>query len=332
MTYTKKDQKKQVFSVAAGLVVMLALGVQTGFAAQAGVEANPLNELKVPAGVEVTSDAPGGKTILFEEIPTTVIPPEREVILKANSSTFSGDYTGSGILGLCFRVKSDDGLIPSTYDLRLGVTDSQGRSGQWIFNNIRFAGSGLWATNTVCLDRRAGWGMNLKGWTEEQVQALWDDSLHNVDGVSVTLQQSGKAEQSYVIDDVILFGEGYMPPHAKLAVGLLNNFGVQDLTGLDPDQLAQDSNRDGVSDVAAIAAGEDPGLAITISSETDGVAVEWPCVNGMKYTVLRADSLMGGFVPVASGLQATDNGFMTYVDTNVAAGQGPYFYKVSKSW
>jgi hypothetical protein len=332
MTNTMKTQRKQVFSVIAGLVVLSALAVQTGFAAQAGVEANPLREIKVPSGVDITSDAPGSKVLVFEEIPSSVIPPDREVILNASNSGFSGSYSGAGILGMCFRVRSDDGIIPGTYDLRLGVTDSLGRGGQWIYENIRFEGAGMWATNTVCFDRRVGWNMNLKGWSEQEVDALWADTLNNVVGVSLTLQQRGRSEQSYVLDDVILCGEGYMPPHAKLAVGLLNNFGVQSLEDLDPDQLTQDSNRDGTSDVAAIAAGQDPGLAITISSETGGVAVEWPCVDGMRYTVLRADSLMGGFVPVASGLEATENGIMTHVDANVDQGQGPYFYKVTKSW
>jgi len=316
----------------AGLVVVSALAVQTGMAARAGVEANPLTERKVPSGVEIIGQADGSTALIFEEIPTSVMPPDREVILKADSPAFDGSYSGAGILGMCFRVRSDDGIVPVTYDLRLGVTDSQGDSTLWYYDEIKFGGAGQWVTNTVCFDRRAGWTKNLRGMTEEQIEALWNDCMKDVNGVSVSMQQRGRSEQSYALDDVILFGEGYMPPHAVMAVGLINNFGVQSLDELDPDQLTQDSNRDGITDVAAIAAGRDPGLAITISSETGGVAVEWPCVDGMKYTLLRADSLMGSFAPVASGLEATENGFMTYVDTNVGAGQGPYFYKVTKSW
>jgi len=320
--------KLLIRSVATGLVALVLLAGQA-LAAQPGVEVS-LQEFLVPGGIEITAGDGGSTVIDFNELPDGR-PTDRGLLLRAYQGVFSGNYEADGILGVTFRVKSEDGLIPATHDLRLGVTDSQGQPGEWTCTRMVFSTvPGQWVTNTICFDPDAGWDMSLGGWSEEQVRALWDECYRNVRGITFGLHQNGRQEQTYVIDDVMLFGDGYMPPHAQLTWGLLNNFGVESLEQLEPDQLTQDSNRDGTSDVVAILAGEDPGLAITISAKTGGVAVEWPCVKGMKYTVWRATSLTGDFVPVTTGIEATENGFMAHVDESVP-GQGPCFYKVSKS-
>ena len=130
-------------------------------------------------------------------------------------------------------------------------------------------------------------------------------------------------------DDLVLFGDDFMTEEGQLVAGLMDNFGVQSVGQLNPDQLMQDSDGDGKSDLDQIQAGNDPGLLVQIIDVTDnGLVLEWPCVDRKSYTLFRTDSLGGDFQPIAVE-NSSQNGFMTYTDTS-AAGSGPYYYKVQK--
>jgi len=331
MTRMRETTMTETGRVAVVILVGLLMAAQGLLAATPGVE-SAVKATQMPGNATLAPAETGGQRVLFREVPSTVIPTDKQAVLDTTSDALSGNYAAAGVLGLALSVKAEDAAIPCPVALYLHCVDSKNRTLAWRYDGPLFgAVPGEAKLNPICLDRRVGWTMDLDGWTEDRQQALWDDGIRNVQFVRLMMSQNGFDEQAVVIDDIKLFGAGYMPDYAVLAQGLLKNFGVQSVDQLAPEQLALDSNRNGISDVDEIAAGRDPGLAITIAAEMGGVAVEWPCTEGMKYTVYRADSLLGEFRPIASGLQATENGFMTYTDAS-GAGTGPFFYKVSKAW
>jgi len=139
----------------------------------------------------------------------------------------------------------------------------------------------------------------------------------------------GYEAESYSVDDLVLFGDGFMTKEAKLTASLMDAFGVQSAADLAPGQLMADSDRDGISDVDAVQAGKDPGLAVSILDVTTaGVRLEWPSVAKKTYTLYRSSTMTGEFLPIAV-VPASESGFMTYMDAE-ATGVGPFFYKVKK--
>jgi subtilisin family serine protease len=94
-----------------------------------------------------------------------------------------------------------------------------------------------------------------------------------------------------------------------------------------------DLDEDGASDSEEFAAGTDPAdeqdvfqaLVETDTGES-GPRVHWRSAEGRRYTLLRADSLLNLFTPIASDLAATPP-MNTYTDLT-AGDQSPLFYRV----
>jgi hypothetical protein len=99
-----------------------------------------------------------------------------------------------------------------------------------------------------------------------------------------------------------------------------------------------DADGDGMCDYAEIWAENDEEYANSIFAAddiqvaADGVNIEWTCVNGKSYTVLRAASLGDALValPALSGIVATNTGYMTRKDTGAAGQTGPFYYRIRK--
>ena len=117
-------------------------------------------------------------------------------------------------------------------------------------------------------------------------------------------------------------------PMSSFAHGLLDDIRVykqalndQEVAALVEQRIAegildaQDADRDGVSNLAERRAGTDPlngadQMAIqTMTFSTEGagnMVLRWSSVPGLTYRILWAPSLMSGFVPLASGILATE--------------------------
>lgn len=117
-------------------------------------------------------------------------------------------------------------------------------------------------------------------------------------------------------------------PMASFAHGLMDDIriykralGDQEVAALVEQRIAegvldaQDADRDGVSNLAEHRAGTDPlngadQMAIqTMTFSTEGagnMVLRWSSVPGLTYRILWAPSLMSGFVPLASGILATE--------------------------
>jgi len=334
-----RNSKWTLVKVTAAVVMMLSMTV----GADVGVVSNPL--LDGDAGnsdVEFVVGTDGGLTIQFEvkslitrprpdtygsADPAVAVSPRLD-LQSSTWSSFVGDYTEDGVKGVQFRIRNNGEVLP--YDIRLKLYSSE--NGTWAYEDIRIQPDGSeWITNSVVFDRRAGWDRVMDG-TEEDKQAHFESTLSDVDSLSLYVHQRGSHRdkfQSVSVAGFVLFGDGWMTDEAHLAVGLIENFGVKSKDDLSPDQLTQDSDRDGVTDVDAISAGDDPGVALHIAGiGPSGVVLEWPCVAQGVYTVLRADSLNGDFQAI-DVVTASENGYMQYTDSEGATG-GPYFYKLRK--
>ncbi len=92
-----------------------------------------------------------------------------------------------------------------------------------------------------------------------------------------------------------------------------------------------DRDGDGLTDAQEFAAGTDPSdaqsrLALLPPSHP-GDAVTWVSVVGKKYSVLRADVVLGPYVAVKTGIEATDT-TSAFGDPDLAGATHPYFYRV----
>lgn len=316
-------------------VVVILLNMTVG--ADVGVEANPLlgggasgSDVSFIVGSEGDLTIEFEQQTLFDRPSLNYGEAQPSAQLSPTWQSFTGNYLEDGVKGLQFRIRNNGDVLPSSF--RISVFNEN--TGSWEFDSIRIDPAGKeWVTNTIVFDRRVGWNRMMKYATEEEKQAHFESTLSGVSSLSVYVQHDAvnrEKLQSVTISDFVLFGDGWMSDEGKLAVGLVENFGVMSRGDLSPDQLTQDSDRDGVSDVDAIQSGSDPGLAIQVAGiGPSGVILEWPCVENKLYTVLRADSLNGDFAAI-DVVQAGQNGYMQYTDSEATAGSGPYYYKVQK--
>ncbi len=322
--------------------VVMMLSVTVG--ADVGVVSEPLLDGDAGNYVDFIVGTEGDLTIQFTKRSLTSMPTDDvfgtadpTVAVSPSSGaksttwrSFVGNYVEGGVRGVQFKVRNNGEALPTNMRLSL-ISDEVAI---WDYADIEVEGNGSeWVTNTIVFDRRAGWDCMLKRTTEAQKQAIFERTLSDVTSLSLYLQQDGSTRdklQSVTVADFVLFGDGWATDQGRLAVGLIQNFGVKSKHELSPDQLTQDSDRDGVSDIDAILSGKDPGIALQIVGVgPTGVVIEWPCVAQGVYTVFRADSLNGDFAAI-DVVEANTGGYMQYSDSEAAAGAGPYYYKVRK--
>ncbi len=140
----------------------------------------------------------------------------------------------------------------------------------------------------------------------------------------------------YFLTNITSAVEVFVPGHDSDGDGLDDGYEwayTGSATNLDADG---DLDGDGFSNRSEFIAGTDPAnagsnltldLAPAFTNRTQpGVWVSWSSVAGRTYEIKRAETLMTGFAPMASGVPATPP-HNTYYDTT-ATNAGPYFYRI----
>jgi hypothetical protein len=249
------------------------------------------------------------------------------------ASAFVGSYPDAGIKGVSFRlmVESTAAEMPAGVSMFIigGADDNR-----WTLSNLEINNeSGVWVANNVTITAdRGAWDRDMARGHDAEKQALRLETINDVKLIGFSFSQQGIDAQSYSIGDFRLLGDGFVSDPAVLH--RLQDHLNQQISNTDQltgEQLAQDSDGDGVSDYDAIMAGDDPGLAVKILEVAeDGITLEWPKAANRNYTLVRSSSLTDGFTEVViSGMPSSERGNMTYKDTT-ATGDVPYFYRVIK--
>jgi len=337
---SRKSKRRGMSRIAVGTAVgICTLGVLAAQCYGAGMNVEASNFSPTSAGDASVSTAGGTATLSFGPINTGDSRGNLRYasVVADPSSVFGGNLAAAGVQGITFRIKGD-GHTPS--EARLEVKGDGGRT--WITENVQVSEvTGKWVINNVPLTARAEGGWDRAVPTDPAAKdEAWGRVLASVQTIRLAIDQGGVESQSYTIDNFMLVGANGMLTPLQLSL-LHHQFGVTTLDLLSGGQAGKDSDRDGVSDVDSILAGEDPGLAVEVKEVTvDGPKLRWPCVvdDTARYTVYRTESLTQHFAELNDGkgkdLQAapeeTAKGEMTFVDDTADAGE-KCFYKVVKT-
>jgi len=174
--------------------------------------------------------------------------------------------------------------------------------------------------------------------TGDKSAALWDSWIQAVDVIGVRISAgSADGEEVYTLSDFALddVGGAVFTPQR-----VLDYFGVSSAADI-TDQMKQDdvdTDGDGVKDYLEIWAGTDPNdknsvfAAKIVDVSGDTVTVEWPAADGVTYTVLKSDSLMGEFAVLDAKVDAA-NPQASLVDSKISyedrtATAGAAYYKI----
>jgi hypothetical protein len=245
-----------------------------------------------------------------------------------SSGAFVGNYLTAGVQGIQFVVNAPAGMAPVA---RAFLITAEGRS--WVREGVQVV-AGASTLNTLAFD------VGPSAWYRAEdasvdLKAMWKHDLQQVAIIGVEFIQNQFVGQSATVDDFRLYGEGFMSDSAILA-RINRHFGVNvsSIDQLSATLKTKDSNRDGVTDLADVIAGNDFGFAAEIvegAKAGPGITLRWPCVLGRKYTLLRAGTLFDDFLPLegAVQMQASSSEYMEYTDTT--ADGSSFFYRVMET-
>jgi len=294
-------------------------------------------------GAVVVSNVVGMKACVGVHFPwssPSFPPPEGSIYLVTGGdpqvSPFAGDYLANGMKNLAFKLNATTNAMSVSVILKGAANDVA-----WKYPVSVSQGAGTWTTNIIPLALDGGWYQFKRG-DGNSYGSQWTQDLASVSYVGLKIDRGGFSNQIATIDSFILAGTGFMtPPATLLSFGdaLEAIFGKRNYSDLTAEQKAQDSDKDGMTDVNELLAGTDPNspnsvFAVTVvRSSGSGVTIRWSCVNGGVYTVSRSTNLVvGTFIALGNGyrLTATQDGYMEYMDETVNADGGPYFYRIVK--
>jgi len=314
-------------AVMAGVAVLLARGVNSarGVTIQADgwllVDQYGVAQTSAPSPGSITVRFPGAGAVP-DSARVTLVP----VLGSSGVSAFIGNYAAARVNSIAMKLTSN------------GATFSRGtrvvlRSGdrEWKRPLTVPSESGVPVSNRIGLSLTDGW--ELQSGEVADLGAAWAADLRKVDALEVAVVRSGvPGVQELTISEFGLEADRTIGSIAPLAAALLERFGVENLWDVTPEQASQDSDGDGMTDLNEILAENDPAyyknvlFKATVVEDRDGFTVRWPCVKGITYTVMRASSLRGVFVPVHTK-PADHTGYDAYTDVDIVAG-AQYFYKV----
>lgn len=274
---------------------------------------------------DVTVGQSGGDvTVTFDGVGGS-FPVRAEALLVAESgsaeSGFAGNYAAAGVNSLSFNVAvSGASINPGSHVVLLSG------AGTWYTYGGGIAAAGA---KSISFDRDAGaWQPESGSNTDES----WAQALANVVGVGIRVGRGGNAAQGYTVSGFAISSDQAIGSSALSALeqALLARFGVTSAASVGSEDASADSDGDGMTDLNEILAENDPDyfatklfLADIISATADAVTIQWACVAGFDYSILRASSLDGSFDVIAGPSAATATGFQTYTDED--AGDGAFY-------
>ena len=110
---------------------------------------------------------------------------------------------------------------------------------------------------------------------------------------------------------------------SPLEAALFARFGTTNLNAIDCEVPVCDSDGDGMSDLDEIRAEFDPGayeqeffLAEIVSIDSNGVTIEFACVIGESYTILRTGNPGVNVEAIGTVPSVSETGYTTFVDAN----------------
>lgn len=315
------------------LVAMTGVGAQVGTI----VEATAWMETDLSESTpSVTfSDDAGQATVQFYSKGTGV-PPQIAAGLGADATISAGVVVGNyeNVEGLSFVVIRSGGMMAEVSVQLRGTTGAiwthrataqlSGTAGEACAVNVP-TDPAMWEYGGRLANSSARW------------TRWWNQDIADVTNVSLVIAHVGFNPETVSVSNFRLVGEGFIGDAATLA--LVKEHFAADISNSDEltaEQRAQDSDRNGRSDLTQILAGEDAGLYVEIVAvEEDGRArLRWSgAVPGRRYRVERTQDLtaLDGFenVPIDNPV-ANQVGHMERTDRSEVVGDGAYFYRAVK--
>ncbi len=249
------------------------------------------------------------------------------------TSTFMGDL--SDYTGIRFKIVGV-GSQPAEVKLSICSTDIYtDETRRWINTSAGVSStSGEWMINIVPLRQDLWnplWDYSVYRYTPAQ---NWIQDIADVNMLVLSITPDGETNETYSVSQFQLIYEDGVTETAKLTPLEAYFDGAQSIDELRDDQIAQDSDGDGMSDLDEIAAGMDPlnpesVFAASMETIEAGIVITWDGVLDATYAILRSTDLGSGFGMIADGIYATETGPQTHTDVAPIEGSAN-FYKVVK--
>jgi len=319
-------------------MLMVLLGIVVGIpVSYADVQADEFSVAAADGQAVVQSGLEGrAVTVRFPEANPTDIPshpsPVSVLVGGANpANLFSGDLREFS--GLRFRIVGD-GQQPRSVSVVIRRVLSN-RIEIWRHQEADVSEvSGEWLVVRLPFDPHEGWTPSHTVGGRFTLEQSWDNTMGDVDSITVEISRNGHEEQAYSLADFVLVGQGDRAITKAARLTLIEDyFGVANVEDID---RTLDSNGNGMSDYDMLRAGLDPRdpaavFATDIERLSSGNVVRWPGVLGGRYAVMRSNDLREGFqvIPAAADVRAGFTGQQVFVDENPLEGAAN-FYRVIK--
>lgn len=344
----KSRSTKYRLEMCVGILVCLAFIGVTGFAGTTPLATGPslVKDIRSATGVTCSAFGDHGIKAAFP-YRSALNPPSDRVNIAVDQgvaeSEFYGNYIERGINSISVDV-SGSGHQPYSAEVQL-----TGVGRLWRFE-LDFPGTeGTVSTIQVPLKTGDGWkAFGTSGLSPDELSALLGGDLVDVSAINIVIfpEQVGMdyVVQHYIIDNLVLInddGVSSLPAdltktERDLQAALITRFGYGygQPGSLTEEMRGWDGDGDGMADFMELWSEIDRNYANSIFSAEDievvgdDVNVTWTCVASNRYTVVRANSLNGSFLPVAGlNAMANETGYMTLTDTNAPAG---CYYRIRK--
>ncbi len=243
------------------------------------------------------------------------------------SVTFVGNYKVAGASHIAFDLASN-GPIDGGTQVQLVAGEP---SRKWLRREL------VTGPNSISLVRASGgWILGSLGYEGADLDQLWAQDIENVTslGLIASRSQAAAGSQDITVSNFSISSTRAIGAALTLEDRLMDRFGVSSVADLSDEQLAADSDGDGMTDVNEILAENDPYgyfeslfKAEVVAVEKGSVTVKFACVKGLTYTIIRTTEV-GGATEYQGVITAGDTGYATYTDTNPVEGANAYYYVI----